>query len=106
MVGVRFVMSDGREESLDLPEGLSLMESAVRQGVDGIDADCGGELACATCHVYVAPNWLPLLPPPSGDEREMLAYALNVDERSRLSCQIRMSAAMEGIVVTIPSSQK
>jgi 2Fe-2S ferredoxin len=106
MVGARFISSDGSEDVIDIAEGMSLMEGALRGGIDGIDADCGGELACATCHVYVAPEWLSRVPPASEDERDMLEYALHTDERSRLCCQIKMAPDLDGIVVNIPLSQK
>jgi 2Fe-2S ferredoxin len=104
MVRVIFV-SDGDENTLDIPDGISVMEGAVRGGIDGIDADCGGQLACATCHVHVDATWLDRLAPPNDDEREMLEHAVGVDERSRLSCQLKTSPALDGLLVHIPPSQ-
>lgn len=106
MVGALLISADGKEESIEIAPGISLMEGALFNGVEGIDADCGGELACATCHVYVAAEWRDRVPPPSGDELDMLGYALDTDERSRLSCQIKMTPELDGLIVTIPAVQK
>lgn len=87
-------------------DGRSLMKAAVDAGVDGIAADCGGALTCATCHVYVDEAWLDRLPPPSADEDTMLDYT--AEERrpnSRLSCQIALTPALDGLCVTLPQRQ-
>jgi 2Fe-2S ferredoxin len=106
MVGVTFVNRDGSKTSIDVQEGFSVMEGGVRGGVDGLDADCGGQGACATCHVYVEKAWLPKLPPPSEDELAMLEFAIETDpETSRLSCQILCTAELDGLVVRVPERQ-
>jgi Ferredoxin len=104
-VKVKFVAADGAEQELAVEEGVSLMEAAVHGGVDGIDADCGGQLACATCHIYLDDAWLSRVPPPAEDEEDMLEFALGRDARSRLSCQIIMSESLDGLVVHVPESQ-
>jgi len=81
------------------------MEGAVKHLIPGIDADCGGACACATCQVYVAPEWMAKLPPKSDMEETMLDFAPDVRAGSRLSCQLRMSAALDGIVLHLPKSQ-
>ena len=106
MTRVTFVSFDGEQDTLDIADGVSVMEGGVRGGVDGIDADCGGELACATCQVHVAADWLDRLAPPSDDERAMLEYAVGVDQRSRLSCQIFIDPSLDGLVVHIPETQR
>lgn len=106
MVGVTFVNHDGSQTTIDVQEGYSIMEGGVRGGVDGIDAECGGQAACATCHVYVEKAWVSRLKPPSGDELAMLEFAIETDpETSRLSCQIICGAELEGLVVTVPERQ-
>ncbi len=104
-VRVTYVAHDGTEHRVDVPVGWSLMEGAVRQRVPGIDADCGGACACATCHVYVDPAWSARLPPKSEMEETMLDFALARKPESRLSCQIRVTSDMEGLVLRLPASQ-
>ena len=104
-MNVRFVSADGAEEELAVDDGVSRMEAAVHGGIDGIDADCGGQLSCATCHVYLDEAWLSRVPPPQGDEEDMLEFAVGRDPRSRLSCQIIMNASLDGLVVHVPGSQ-
>lgn len=105
MVGVRFITGDHEEAELDIDEGNSLMEGAVMGGVDGIEALCGGELSCATCHVYIDDRWQSKLDPPTEGEIEMLEYAVETDARSRLSCQIVMRPDLDGLIVHVPRSQ-
>jgi len=102
---VTFIEYNGREHAVEIAEGWSLMEGAVKARVDGIDADCGGACACATCQVYVAPEWEANLPPKSEMEETMLDFAPEKRAESRLSCQIRMTAALDGIVLRLPKSQ-
>lgn len=106
MVAVKFQYADGRTIESDLAEGDNLMETAVRNGIDGIDADCGGALSCATCHVQLDPEWLDKVAPPTSDETEMLEFAVEPTERSRLSCQIVITPALEGMLVHIPENQR
>jgi ferredoxin, 2Fe-2S len=105
MPKVTFVKPDGSRETIDIPVGLSVMEGAVKNNVRGIDADCGGACACATCHVYVDPSWVPKVPPKEDIETTMLDFAIDPEETSRLSCQIKVTAALDGLVVRVPKSQ-
>ncbi len=102
---VRYVEYSGEERAVDVPPGISLMEAALQNMVAGIDGDCGGCCACATCHVYVDPEWIDRLPAREDMETEMLELAEDVRPNSRLSCQIKMSAALDGLVVRLPESQ-
>lgn len=102
---VTYVESDGKAHTITLREGWSLMEGAVKHRVPGIDADCGGACACATCQVYVDAAWEDKLPPRTDMEETMLDFAPQRQANSRLSCQLRMSAALDGIVVRLPGSQ-
>jgi 2Fe-2S ferredoxin len=105
MAKVTFIEADGVEHTVDAPVGWSLMEAAVRNRVPGIDADCGGACACATCHVYVDPAWQAALPPKSDMEEAMLDFALVTAPNSRLSCQIRVTSDMDGLILRLPVSQ-
>jgi len=104
-MNVKFISSDGAQTELSIDEGVSLMEAAVHGGIDGIEADCGGQLSCATCHIYLDEAWLSRVPPPEADEEDMLEFAVGRDARSRLSCQIIMDASLDGLTVHIPESQ-
>ncbi len=97
---------DGGLHTVQGRVGHSLMKAATRAGVDGIAADCGGVLQCATCHVIVAPPWLARLPPPSADELAMLEMtAAPREPGSRLSCQIELQPALDGLQVRLPATQ-
>jgi 2Fe-2S ferredoxin len=100
-----FIQPDGAEQPVDVAVGWSVMEGAVKNLVPGIDADCGGACACATCHVYVDPGWLAALPRKSEMEEAMLDFAQVVAPNSRLSCQLRVTSEMDGLVVRVPISQ-
>jgi len=102
---VTFIEPDGKEHAVEIAEGWSLMEGAVKARVEGIDADCGGACACATCQVYVEGEWALRLPPKGEMEETMLDFAPEKRAESRLSCQIRMSAALNGLVLKVPRSQ-
>ena len=102
---VTYITHDGTQIQLDVAPGTSLMQAATSHGVPGIEAECGGSLSCATCHVYVEPDWLECLEPPSETERQMLEFADDPRDNSRLCCQIRFNAALEGIVVRVPEAQ-
>jgi 2Fe-2S ferredoxin len=104
-MNVKFVSAVGAKIELMVEEGVSLMEAAVQGGIGGIDADCGGQLSCATCHIYLDETWLSRVPPPESDEEDMLDFAVGRDARSRLSCQIIMDASLDGLVVHVPESQ-
>ena len=105
MPKIKFIEPDGTEHVVDIPLGWSMMEGAVRNLVPGIDADCGGACACATCHVYVDPAWLAALPAKGEMEETMLDFAIGAAPNSRLSCQIRVTSDMDGLVVRVPVSQ-
>ncbi|MFN9525639.1 MAG: 2Fe-2S iron-sulfur cluster-binding protein [Pseudomonadaceae bacterium] len=105
MPKVIFIDSADVQYSVEAPAGRSLMQVAVDNMVPGIDGECGGACSCATCHVYVDPAWRESLPPRSGDEAFMLEGASEVDERSRLSCQLKMREEWDGLVLRIPESQ-
>src|SRR5262249_45840340 len=105
MPKVIFVQPDGSRQTIDIPTGLSVMEGAVKNNVKGIDADCGGACACATCHVHVDPAWMDKLVPREDIEMSMLDFAIDPNDQSRLSCQIKVSEALDGLVVHVPKSQ-
>jgi 2Fe-2S ferredoxin len=105
MPSVTYIEHDGTEHTAEVKLGLSVMEGAVNNSVPGIDADCGGACACATCQVYVAPEWEAKLPPKSEMEETMLDFAPDVRPESRLSCQLRMTADLDGIVLNLPKTQ-
>lgn len=101
-----FTLFDGSERTVDVAMHESLMRAAVRHDVEGIAGECGGGLTCATCHVYLDPAWVDKVPAPGNAEREMLAFtAAERRPESRLCCQIRMSAALEGIRCQVPETQ-
>mgnify|MGYP001312898788 CR=1 FL=1 len=97
--------SDNQTHSIDVQKGLSVMEGAVQNDIPGIDADCGGGMACATCHVYVDENWLDKLPTKEDGEEDMLDMAFEPKKNSRLSCQLIVSDELDGLIVNIPSKQ-
>jgi 2Fe-2S ferredoxin len=105
MPQVTYIEHNGTAHQVELEEGLSVMRGAVDNGVPGIDADCGGECACATCHVFVEEPWLEKTGEPSEQEASMLSFAATAQPNSRLSCQILMSAALDGLVVRLPEAQ-
>jgi 2Fe-2S ferredoxin len=106
MVGIVYIEQDGTRHEVDAPAGMNLMEAAVKNGVAAIEGECGGALACATCHVYVPEAWQRLTGQASEDEIEMLEFGVDVDERSRLGCQIKITDEMEGLTVFTPVSQR
>ena len=105
MPKVTFIQPDGKAQTVDIALGWSVMEGAVRNLVPGIDADCGGACACATCHVHVDPAWAAALPAKSDMEEAMLDFAQELKPTSRLSCQLRMTSEMDGLVVRVPENQ-
>ncbi len=107
MPDITFIHPDGSEQGLEAPEGVSLMQVASGAGIRGIVAECGGSAMCATCHVYVDPAWVDRLPAPLSNELEMLeCTACERLPNSRLSCQIRITAALHGLVVRLPERQQ
>lgn len=105
MVKVKYVENDGAEHLVDVPEGFSVMEGAKRYTIPGIDGDCNGAGACATCHVYVENSWSERLPQMEELEQDMLDFAFDVKSTSRLSCQIKVTADLDGLVVRTPPRQ-
>jgi 2Fe-2S ferredoxin len=105
MPKIKYIEHSGKEHEVEVPEGWSVMEGAVKNLIPGIDADCGGACACATCHVFVDEPWLAQLPPKEDMEETMLDFAPEVEANSRLSCQIKVTSALNGLVVRMPKSQ-
>ena len=105
MAKITYVDNDGTERVVEATNGESVMEAAVKNGIPGIDADCGGACACATCHVYVHKAFMDKVGEQQEMEKSMLDFAENVQENSRLSCQITVSDALDGLKVTTPESQ-
>ena len=105
MAKITYIEHDGTTHTVDVKPGLSVMEGAVKNNVPGIDADCGGACACATCHVYVDAAWQGKTGTASAMEESMLDFAENVEDNSRLSCQIKVSDELDGLVVRMPESQ-
>jgi 2Fe-2S ferredoxin len=102
---ITYVEHNGVTHQVTLEPGVSLMQGAVANGIPGIDADCGGACACATCHVFVDPGWVARLGPRNENEAAMLEMADGVQENSRLACQIRITADHEGLTVQMPAAQ-
>jgi 2Fe-2S ferredoxin len=105
MTKITIVAFDGTRFDLDAANGSTVMENAVRNSVPGIEAECGGACACATCHVYIDDAWSEKVGPPSPMEEDMLDFAYEVKPTSRLSCQIKMTDALDGLVVNVPERQ-
>ena len=105
MPKLTFVAFDGTYFVVDAKSGSTVMENAVRNSVPGIEAECGGACACATCHVYVDEAWAEKVGKPEAMEEDMLDFAFEVGPTSRLSCQIKMSDALDGLVVRVPERQ-
>jgi ferredoxin, 2Fe-2S len=105
MPKITYVEHGGKEHAVDVASGMSVMEGAVRNMVPGIDADCGGACACATCHVYVDEAWIEETGKAQSMESSMLDFAENVRPNSRLSCQIQVSEALDGLRVVMPAQQ-
>ena len=105
MSKIKFIKHDGTEVVVDAEDGISLMNAAMDNGVSGIDADCGGECSCATCHVLIDEAWMPTVGQASEQENSMLDLNPDREENSRLSCQIQVSSEIDGIVVNLPEFQ-
>ena len=106
MPKVTYVQQDGSTRTIDGAIGVSVMETAKKNGVPGIDADCGGGCSCGTCHVYVDPDWFTATGPPTALEEATLEFSVAVQENSRLSCQLKLSDKLDGLVVHLPTSQR
>ncbi|HEY1862711.1 MAG TPA: 2Fe-2S iron-sulfur cluster-binding protein [Roseiarcus sp.] len=105
MPKITFVDASGESRSVEAQVGATVMETALRNSIPGIEAECGGACACATCHVYVAPEWTEKTGKASQMEEDMLDFAFEVRPNSRLSCQIKVSDELDGLVVTTPAKQ-
>ena len=105
MPRIKYIAHDGTVTEVEAQSGLSVMQAAVNNGVPGIVAECGGACSCATCHVHVAPEWFSRLPPPQGTEKDMLEFAIDPRNTSRLSCQLKITDELDGLVVHTPASQ-
>ena len=105
MTKVTYIDYQGNSKTLDVENGLTVMEGAVQNNIPGIDADCGGSMACATCHVYVEEKWLDKMPKPEDGEVDMIDMAFEPKKNSRLSCQIIISDELDGLIVKTPEKQ-
>ena len=105
MTKIIYIEHNGKEHTIDVQNGLTVMEGAVQNNIPGIDADCGGSMACATCHVYVKDDWYNKLDEKSEGEDDMIDQAYEPKKNSRLSCQITVSDKIEGLVVHLPEKQ-
>jgi ferredoxin, 2Fe-2S len=106
MPKITYVEFDGTEHVVEVPVGLTVMEGARDNGIPGIEADCGGACACSTCHVYVDAGWVDRLPAKDPMEEDMLDFAYQPDaERSRLTCQLKVTEELDGLVVRMPEKQ-
>ena len=105
MPKITYIEYNNKKHTIDIANGLSLMEGAVQNNISGIDADCGGSMACATCHVYVDEKWFDKLPKKEEGEEDMLDMAYEPKRYSRLSCQIVITNELDGLIVKMPSKQ-
>ena len=105
MAKIIYITHDDKKSTIEVQNGLTVMEGAVQNDIPGIDADCGGGMACATCHVYVKEEWFNKLPKKEDGEEDMLDMAFEPKQNSRLSCQIVVSDELDGLTVNIPSKQ-
>ena len=105
MAKITYVEHSGKLHTIQVQNGLTVMEGAVQNNIPGIDADCGGSMACATCHVYVKEEWFNKLPKKEDGEEDMLDMAYEPNKFSRLSCQLLVSDELDGLTVSIPLQQ-
>jgi len=105
MSKITYIETSGKTHVIEIANGLTVMEGAVQNDIPGIDADCGGSMACATCHVYVKEEWFNKLPKKEDGEEDMLDMAYEPSKFSRLSCQLIVSDELEGLVVKLPEKQ-
>ena len=105
MAKITYIEHSGKTHKIDVPNGLTVMEGATQNNIPGIDADCGGSCACATCHVYVNNEWINKLSKKESAEQDMLDLAFEPNGLSRLACQIIVSDELDGLVVKMPSKQ-
>jgi len=105
MPKITYIEASGNRKTIEVKNGLSVMEGAVQNKIPGIDADCGGGMACATCHVYVKEEWFNKLTKAEDAEQDMIDMAFEPKKNSRLSCQLIVSEELDGLIVTTPSKQ-
>ncbi|RUT97633.1 (2Fe-2S)-binding protein, partial [Mesorhizobium sp. USDA-HM6] len=105
MTKLTYIANDGTQFDVEAENGSTVMENAIRNAVPGIEAECGGACACATCHVYVDEAWTTEVGEPEAMEEDMLDFAYDVRPNSRLSCQIKVRDALDGLVVRVPERQ-
>lgn len=105
MVKLTFVQPDGASQTVEAEPGITVMEAAKLNDIPGIEAECGGACACATCHVYVNPEWVEKTGKPEAIEEDMLDFAFDVRKESRLSCQIKVTPDLDGLTVRVPAKQ-
>ena len=105
MAKITYIEHSGTEHVIDVENGMTVMEGAIKNSIPGIDADCGGACACATCHVYVDESWMEKVGPAEAMEEDMLDFAFDVKPNSRLSCQIKVTDELDGLRVTTPEKQ-
>ena len=105
MPKITYIENDGTEHAVDAQSGMTVMEAAVKNQVPGIDAECGGACSCATCHVYVEDAWKEVTGEPEEMEEDMLDFAFDVRSNSRLSCQIKITDGLDGLIVRVPEKQ-
>ena len=105
MPKITYISHDGKKNTVEVDIGLSIMEGAIQNNIEGIDADCGGSMACATCHVYVEEKWLDKIPKAEEAEVDMIDMAFDPKKNSRLSCQLIISNELDGLKVTTPEKQ-
>ncbi len=105
MPRITYISHLGAPRTVEVPSGSSVMEGAIQNNIPGIVAECGGACSCATCHVYIAQEWRDRVGPQGAMERAILDYAAGVAPNSRLSCQIRVTDSLDGLVVSLPESQ-
>ena len=105
MPKITYIEYNGKSHTIEVANGLSVMEGAVQNNIPGIDADCGGSMACATCHVYVKEEWFNKLPKKEDGEEDMLDMAFEPKTNSRLSCQLMVSDQIDGLIVNLPEKQ-
>ena len=105
MAKITYIEHSGKSHTIEVQNGLTVMEGAIQNNIPGIDADCGGSMACATCHVYIKENWFNKLPKKEDGEEDMLDMAHKPNKFSRLSCQLTVSDKLEGMIVNLPEKQ-
>ena len=106
MAKITYIEHNGKSHTINVENGLTVMEGAVQNDIPGIDADCGGSMACATCHIFVEDSWYSKLPVKTEDEQGMIdQHAIKPNEKSRLSCQIEVTEELDGLIVTTPEKQ-